>query len=261
MFFKAKSHRLRSLQKLLSEHRLRHDDIGDLSSIEKTDHFIISMPKVATTTIQRGLEQLGRKALHAHTDQSTWAAFEDHYVMRNSGIDLRSLIELRKRSNSRRLYFYFGYREPVSWFLSLGAFGQVSLDDSLITHFEDKFFRQEPWCKYTTGEPRFIIADATGLDPIVIPNGSPFAVQHKKRCTVISYRLDHFDKVSAFIMQNVDARFVNSPHRVNDSTDYAAYRSKFRLPEEKLRRLYDTEVHRAFYTARETEKLIAKWSN
>jgi hypothetical protein len=98
-----------------------HPDIGLLNKASDTDFFVISSPKCGGTAIKRGLERCGHAVIHAHTNITTWDAVSNGDVLRANNVGMEHVLQARLIASSRPLYLFFGYRDPVSWYLSLGA--------------------------------------------------------------------------------------------------------------------------------------------
>lgn len=119
------------VESILSNHRFDNVDVGDLNAALDIDCWIVSIPKASTTSIQRGLERIGHKTIHAHNDPTTYDAFPNGDVLKNAGVMLRDIIRARLEASDRKIHYFFGYREPLAWWVSLA--GQFGMNfDSLI---------------------------------------------------------------------------------------------------------------------------------
>ncbi|ADZ68827.1 hypothetical protein [Polymorphum gilvum] len=235
-------------------------DIGPINEIADIDIFVISPPKCATTSIQRGFERLGHKVLHAHNDLTTHDAFANGAILRRHGVGLLRLIEARQATSRRPAFFFCGYREVVAWYLSLaGQFG-LPMTDDLTVDVPSALDLKMPWKNYSFEEPRRILEAATGLGMTGARAENGVCIQTKGRATLVFYRADRTDVVAQFIRSRIDPGFENRRERENADPAYAEFRARFRLPEPVLRRFYSDPVHAFFYKAEETETLVATYA-
>jgi hypothetical protein len=156
---------LRRARRLLAANTFVNPDIGQLENALDADIFALSMPKCATSAIQRGFDKAGRPALHAHNDVTFYDAFPNGSILRDAGIGLREIVQLRLLANPRTFWIFFGYREPVSWYLSLAGHFSLPLDDTLADNFRNNLERGYPWARYRIEDTAKVILEATGLDP------------------------------------------------------------------------------------------------
>jgi hypothetical protein len=259
MFGLSKARKAATLDKrVFKETSFVNPDVGPLNEALDVDCFVLSIPKCGTTAIQRGLERLGRKVIHAHTNVSTYVAFPNGDELRNNGLGMETILKARLSANSRPVHIFFGYREPVSWYLSLAAFFGLSLDaplrDNIIQNIEGLY----PWTNYRIDDIAWILREATGINILEqsFDHARGYSVFRKSRSRLITYRFDRLDSVRDYIVENLDKNFVLTRERVNHDPAYDAYKGVFLPPAEALERLYRDRWFQHFYTQSERNAWI-----
>lgn len=247
------------VRKVLAENAFINPDVGDINAAQNTDYWIISLPKCATTSIQRGLERTGRRVIHIHTNSSLHGAYPNGNVLQDAGIGVEDLVRARLASSGKKVHCFFGYREPLSWWVSLA--GQFSLDYASLAEDADGLSRHgHPWDKYAIEDMAEIVYKGFGVDI----SGQPFdsdrgvSVREYGNFNLILYRFDRMDAVEDYIRTEIDDRFVMEHDRVNIDENYLTFKTTFKPSSDALRKLYDDPWCRYFYAPAEIEKLLSE---
>jgi hypothetical protein len=237
-------------------------DIGPLNDVLDVDCFVLSIPKCGTTALQRGFERAGQPVIHAHTNASTFAAFANGGVLRDNGLDMETLLRARIETNARPVHVFFGYRDPVSWYLSLAGQFLMNLDDELRDQIVSRLGGSYPWNNYAIDDIALIIERATGISPLDarFDPVRGYGVARSGAVRVITYRLDRLQDVARYIEQEMQPGFALTHERVNGNPVYQAYKDQLRLPRDTLETLYQGQWFNHFYGAAEREKMIGRWS-
>lgn len=248
--------------RLLRDTKFQNDDIGPINEIGAVDRFVISIPKCASTAIQRGFERIGHRVIHAHNNHTTYDAFANGDLLRKQSIGLETLIQIRRRLSAEPIHLFFGYREPVSWYLSLaGHFGMPLTEDLRINiagHLRDTY----PWSNYGFAESRQVIERASGLNLLseAFDTHAGYSILKKGNLHVVLYRFDRMKELETYIRANVDARFEMSRERVNANPDYIDFVNRFRIPAATLRALHGDAIFSHFYDRDEAEQLFSRYA-
>ena len=248
------------VQKVLGENTFENVDIGPINDVLNIDCFVISIPKSGTTALQRGLERVGRRVLHAHNNPTTYEAFANGAVLRESGIGLETVVAARLATNQRPIFFFFGYREPVSWYLSVAGHFSLPMDAALRDNIIENIATRHPWSSYKIEDTVAIVRAATGIDLGTqrFDHARGLDIYAAPGVNLICYRLDRMEAVRDYIVENIDPRFVLTQERVNDDGVYGSYRDKLTLPMATLDRLYDDRWFKHFYTQDEKNALVRR---
>jgi hypothetical protein len=258
------THALRRVRRVLGAVEFSCVDIGPLNDALDVDCFVVSPPKCGTTTLQRGLDRAGQKVIHCHTDVSTFAAFPNGEVLRENRLGMATILRARVAAKpKRRVYIFFGYREPVSWYLSLAGEFRLPLDSALKDGILPNIHSSYPWNLYATDEINDLIADGVGLSPWdqTFDPKKGYAVSSNARATLITYRIDHLEAVAQYIRAEIAPGFVDRFERQNIDPAYNAYASNLVLPRQTLETLYDDRWFRRFYSDAERAALIAAYQD
>lgn len=249
--------------RIFAEASFLNPDIGPLNEALDIDLFVISIPKCGTTAIQRGLERLGRKVIHAHTNRSTYAAFANGDILRSNGLGMETILQARLAANARPLHIFFGYREPVSWYLSLA--GQFSLPSDRVskTGISERIRTEHPWNEYLIEDISRMIARSVGIDILghVFDHRAGFSLLRNKNASVFVYRFDKITKVRDYIVDYLDSGFVLTRERVNEDVRYLTHKASFFLSSEELEQVYNDRWFQHFYTSLERSLLIDSYSS
>jgi hypothetical protein len=252
------------LRLLLRNNKFHNPDVGLLNNIAEIDYFVLSIPKCGTTALQLGFERAGHKVIHAHTDQSTFEAFPNGSLLKNASYGMDKFLRLRCQERSKNpVYIFFGYREPVSWYLSMAHHFNIPLDDDLRALTVDRIHCKYPWNKYLISVISDIIGKGVGIYP------SQYTFDHKAGFTVISarnvnlvlYRLDRINMLANYIIRYVEKNFILRQERVTSDPRYLAYKQSFAVPRPTLEELFADEYFRRFYNDHEKAELIDKYSS
>ncbi len=233
-------------------------DIGPLNDALDVDCFVISIPKSGTTALQRGLERQGRRVIHAHNNETTYEAFSNGSILRANGLGLGTVLKARLLAKSQPLHLFFGYREPVSWYLSMAGHFSLPLDASLCDNIVENVETRHPWTAYRIDDTASIVREATGMDVLQrdFDHDLGYSLVKKDGVNLICYRFDRLERVRDYIVENVDEGFALTRERVNDDPAYIAYKTSFSPPKDALERLYDDRWFQHFYTPTERDALI-----
>jgi tetratricopeptide (TPR) repeat protein len=254
---------LEQLKHLLAAVPFQNPDIGPLNNVAEVDCFVLSMPKCGTSALQRGLEGAGRKVIHTHTDPSTCAAYPNGWILKDGNFGIEQFLRLRLQEKADPIHIFFGYREPVSWYLSIAGQFHLPLTYKLRQEIPDKLEYAFPWNYYRIGDTAYSIRRATGIDPgkQQFDGKAGYSVIRDGRVNLVLFRFDRLASVADYIVQNVEKDFVLRHERVNENARYIAYRKSFTLPETTLRQLYADKWCRMFYSDEERDELVRKYSD
>ena len=252
------------LRLLLRNNKFHNPDVGPLNNIAEIDYFVLSMPKCGTTALQRGFETAGHKVIHAHTDQSTFDAFPNGYHLKNASCGMDKFLRLRCQEESKNpVYIFFGYREPVSWYLSMAYHFNIPLNDGLRALTVDRIHCKYPWNHYLISD----IADTIGKGVDIYPGQYPFdqkagySVISARNVNLVLYRFDRLNMLANYIIRCVEKNFILRQERVTSDPRYIAYGQSFTVPRPILEELYADEYFRKFYNDHEKAELIDKYSS
>jgi len=252
------------LRLLLRNNKFHNPDIGPLNNIAEIDYFVLGMPKCGTTALQRGFERAGHKVIHAHTNQSTFESFPNGSLLKNTSCGMDKFLQLRCQERSKDpVYIFFGYREPVSWYLSMAQYFNIPLNDDLRALTVDRIHCKYPWNHYLISD----IADTIGKAVDIHPGRHTF--DHKAGYSVISarnvnlvlFRFDRLNSLTNYITRYVEKSFILRYERVSSNPRYLAYGQSFTVPRTILEELYADEYFRTFYNDHEKAELIDKYSS
>ena len=254
--------KLRSIEATLARNKFVNEDIGPIGKIATVDKFVISMPKVASTAIQRGFLKLGQDVIHAHNNPTTYDAFPNSDKLRDAGITLERLCQYRDEVNPDPMFFFFGYREPVSWYLSMASQFSLPLDEKLKENILTNISRERPWMKYKFRESQKVVESATGIRLLdgKFDHASGLSVIKRGKISVILYRFDRLHELSQYTRSNIEPRFELNLERINENSAYKAYCQSFRLYRDTLEKLYANPVFSFFYTAEEATRFVEKYA-
>jgi hypothetical protein len=246
---------------LLKETKFTNEDIGPINEIAAVNKFVISIPKCGTTAIQRGFERIGHRVIHAHNNPTTYEAFSNGDRLRCAQIALETLVKLRRHLNTQPIHLFFGYREPVGWYLSLAGHFGVPLTEKLRAGIVSDLHYAYPWNKYRFAESQRIVESASDLKLLSgsFDTRAGYTTLHNRNIKVVLYRFDRMRELERYIKQNIDERFEMKNERVNMDYDYRNFVNKFRLPANTLKTLYGDSVFSYFYDRSESEQLVSKY--
>ena len=249
------------IRRILAENHFHNLDIGSFNDVENVDIFVISMPKTGTTSLQFGFEGIGRKVIHAHNNPTTYAAFSNGDVLEKSGIGLEEVAGLRVLNPDRPVYFFFGVREEVGWYLSMAGQFRVKLNDQLRDGIVENISGVYPWSRYRFEESLAVVEKLTGISLFAqsFDADKGYSVVTRGHINLVLYRADRMLALESFIRARVDDGFRMKRERTNDDPEYIEYVSRFRLDEATLKSVYDNEVHRFFFTEADTSRLMTRY--
>jgi hypothetical protein len=248
-------------REVLSQNSFVNPDIGHLEICAESDVFVFSMPKCATSAVQRGFDAAGRPALHAHNNPTLYDAFSNGAVLKKAGVGLEQLMRLRLRDNSRSLYVFFGYREPVSWYLSLAGHFHVELNQDLKDRIRTNLTSGYPWARYGIAETLGLIEAGTGIDIWRKPfdRSAGYSRYSKGNAHLIVYRFDRLAELERMIVSDIEPGFVMRHERANANATYLEYVRDFRLTGDVLEDLFGGEFFDYFYSPSERKDLINRY--
>jgi hypothetical protein len=252
---------LKITRDLLSRNIFVNPDIGRLELAAQADAFVFSMPKCATSAIQRGFDNAGRPALHAHNNPTFYDAFSNGAILRQAGVGLEQIIRLRRLDNARPLFIFFGYREPVSWYFSLAGHFQLELNAGLRGDIISNLASGYPWARYKIGETLALIEAATGIDIWRRPfdRVAGYSRYSKGNVHLIVYRYDRLRELEHMIVDEIEPRFVMRRERVNTNSAYLQYVRDLRLDEAVLDKVMSGKFFDYFYAPAERRQLMGRY--
>lgn len=248
---------------VLRRHKFENPYIGPINDVASTDFFVISLPKTATTSIQRSLEARGHRVIHAHNTSTTYDAFvANGKVLRRAGITLESLVQYRLAARPDPIYMFFGYRDPVTWYLSLAGHFGLDLNQDLKRNIVRNLEWAHPWNDYkfeTTKEIVEAVAGVSLLDED-FDSSRGYSVIRSGQINVVLYRFDKVKHVADYVSGVLKSPFSINSERVNADGAYKKYVDEFKLPSRVLESLYDNDVMSFFYSKRDVESLLARFA-
>jgi hypothetical protein len=220
------------------------------------------MPKCATSAIQRGFDNIGRPALHAHNNPTLYDAFANGVILREAAVGISEIVRLRLAANPRPFHIFFGYREPVSWYLSLAGHFGLELDDTLARDFLSNLKSGYPWVRYPIQDTLDLIESSTGIDiwKASFDTRQGYSVLENGNARLVLYRFDRLSELEAMIVQDIDPAFRMRRERTNEDPVYRRYVSNVRLSAPTLKQVFAGRFFDYFYTPRERDLLFARWS-
>jgi hypothetical protein len=253
---------LKIAREVLKGNSFVNPDIGHLETFVESDVFVFSMPKCATSAIQRGFDAAGRPALHAHNDPTFHDAFPNGDLLRRSRVGLEQIMRLRLSDNRAPLYIFFGYREPVSWYLSLAGHFHLRLDSDLRENIQSNISSGYPWVRYRIADTLRSIEAGTGIDiwRSSFDQKAGYSKYSRGNAHLILYRFDRLDELERLIVRDIEPGFVMRHERTNGAADYLQYVKDFRLPSSVLYDLLAGEFFDYFYGASERKCLMERYS-
>lgn len=179
----------KTISRLLSENLFENKDIGPINDIASVNEFIISIPKCATSSLQRGFESIGHSVIHAHNNSTTYEAFVNGDLLRRAGIDLEALVGFRQSQSKHSIHFFVGYREPVSWYLSLAGHFGIPLTEELNRQIDSNLDHAYPWSKYKFSSTQNVVEKASGIHLFSksFNHQSGYVVLNRLNVTVVLY--------------------------------------------------------------------------
>lgn len=270
----------------LATHRFFHPDIGDLNALASTNLFVISIPKCGTTSIQMGLQAAGHRVVHAHVDDSTFRNISNGDLLRSRGWGMATFIRHRLAASrgwkavwseclencsrflgcpparpGTRVTIFSGFREPISWYLSLAFYYGLRSLPGLQDEFLENFSQRPPWATYSFSNTFQLLKDCTGIDVLrhPFPAADGLLAIRKRHVTLVLYRLDRLDAVEQYITRNIDPHFRLSACRINESAEYRARIEDFILSDETIASLWQDRYVQHFFTAAEFADLTRRF--
>jgi len=242
--------------RVLREARFENPDIGPLNDAMEVDYFVISIPKCGTTAIQRGIEGVDRKVIHAHTNASLYAAFANGDVLMNNGVGLEAILKARLAVNSKPIQMFFGYREPISWYLSVAGHFGLEMDESLERDIIDRAATY-PWNNYGIDDVNQIYRQGTGVNVLTCEfnHKAGIGLFQQKGVNLLTYRLDRIAEVQTYIAENIHGAFKLNQERVNADPNYNAIKKALSVAPRALAELYSNRWFRHFYAPAERDAL------
>jgi hypothetical protein len=219
-----------TFEESLKTYEYQQEDIGNLSEIPNTDIFVLSLPKCGTTSIADGFRNLGIKAIHAHTNESTWHYVTNGHILRENGWGMEHFIQHRLRTNPKEITIYTGFRDPISWYLSLMTHYTEILTLELQQNFICNLYNAEPWSSFSYVKQFKLIETCTGINilehefdqknGLTVIKGSGFQL--------VLFRLDKINNLEAHIKKTTP-EFCLANKRINTSDGYARIKSLFKV--------------------------------
>lgn len=222
---------------------------------------MISIPKCGTTALQKGFERIGHSTIHVHNNFTTYEAFINGDMLRRAGIGVETLVMFRRYLSAEPIHIFCGYREPVSWYLSLaGHFGMPFTED-LREKIVGNLRYEYPWNRYKFGDTRRVVEYAAGVKLFAenFDASAGYTILRNGNIHVVLYRLDRMGELENYIKENIDNRFEMKMERVNRDDSYVDFVKRFRLPVETLMTLFSCKVFSYFYDQAESAQLVSKY--
>ena len=251
-----------TIQKVLLENRFDNSDIGPINDIPRVSKFVISIPKCATTAIQKGFEDIGQAVIHAHNDPTTYAAFPNGDRLQAEDIGLAALLRFRRHVTREPVHVFFGYREPIDWCLSLAGHFGLPLNDELKATIAGNCRGASPWNRYDVKQTQKIVEAGTGIKLFEQPfdQEKGYSVRRRGNMNVVIYRFDKMQNLENYIRKKLDRRFRLKLQRVNANEDYVKFVRTFKLPVATLKELYSDRVFSYFYNEGDVARFIARYA-
>ena len=120
-----------SIDILLRLFTFTHSDIGCLNKIKEIDWFIISIPKCGTTSLAQGLRKFNKHLIQTHTNEKTYRALTNGHLLRAKKVGMEDFIRYRLKKIPKEIFVCSGFRESISWYLSLAYHRNIPLDNNL----------------------------------------------------------------------------------------------------------------------------------
>lgn len=234
---------------------------------------VYQMSKVGSSTVQETLHEAGIPPLHVHfVDAEHWEKASDLYTEKNEPLPHHfhtgRLVRLWLNCASRQVRVVTLVRDPIARYVS-GAFEVGRLKGVPTGEFENALrvlreqLTEEGVLRYPYRWFDWEIKPVFGVDVLEHP--------FNREKGVGRIRQDHVDILILTLEQlseripTVLSDFVGAPlslrkSRVRKEQTYVRVKRHLTLPEPTVRRLYDTEWMRHFYSPHHIERFVRRWS-
>jgi hypothetical protein len=186
-------------EKILDEKLFYQDDIGNLNKILDTNIFVISLPKCGTTSIREGFKNLNFRVIHCHINSSTFNNISNGDILKENNWGMEHFVKYRLESKPDEITIFSGFRDPVTWYMSMAFFCNNIPQDS--HNFLKNLYSEPPWSTYNFREHFDLIKNITGINifEYEFDRESGFLILKKDRINLIIYRFDKLKSLETYI--------------------------------------------------------------
>lgn len=234
-------------EECLKKYSFEQQDIGNLNDVLDTNYFVISIPKCGTTSITDGLRKIGHKVIHAHVNCNTYHNMKHGFVLRDHNWGLEHFV-WRRLKKSNKITMFSGFRDPISWYLSLYFHHTSNIIPSLQENFYNNLYNEYPWSYYSFGEHFNLIKTCTGIDILEhdFDKENGILVIENDMVKLVLYRLDKIVNLEKYISTNVPG-FSLTRGRINKHDIYKNYVNNFRINQSDVSNLKKDPYVRFFF--------------
>ncbi|MEZ5003165.1 MAG: putative capsular polysaccharide synthesis family protein [Chitinophagales bacterium] len=246
---------------LISNYEFIHKDIGTLNKIVDTNYFVISMPKCGTTSLKKGFINLNENVIHTHTNETGYKSLSNGQLLRKNQLGMDSFIQYRLKKNTAPIYIFSGYREPISWYISLSQQFKIELTDSLKENIIYNLKEKSPWKNYLPDEQFRLIEKCAGikLEDHVFDKEKGFYHIKNGKLNLLLYRIDALSELEKYISENILPGYKLVTGRVNDNSLYVNFKRNFKLSPLQIDEVYNFPYLNYFYKNSAIDALKAKF--
>lgn len=240
-----------------------HEDIGDLSKLHETDYFIISMPKCGTTSLRLGFQALNKNIIQTHIDDTMFDSLSNGYILRRRNFRLKNLIDYRLRTKQGDIYIFSGYRDPISWYLSLANQFSLSLNGDLKNNLLRNLKEHFPWKQHSAKVEFELLETIVGVKLFDMPFDKVRGIRVQKvgRVTWVVYRLDKLNELENYIRTFINKDFTLINGRVDETDEYLHYKRNFKLSSDIINSIFADEYPKYFFADEQITELKVKYLN
>ena len=234
---------------------------------------VYQMSKVGSSTVQETLHEAGIPSLHVHfVDAEHWEEASNLYTENNEPLPHHfhtgRLVRLWLNQTNRQVRVVTLVRDPIARYVS-GAFEVGNLKGVPTGGFEEALrvlreqFAEEDVLRYAYQWFDWEIKPVFGVDVLEHPFDREKGVGRIRRDNVdiLILTLEQLsDRVPTVLSDFVGAPLVLRKSRVRKEQTYSRVKRHLTLPEQTVRRLYDTEWMRHFYSTHDIEQFVRRWS-
>jgi len=234
---------------------------------------VYQMSKVGSSTVQETLHEAGVPSLHVHFVESEhWEAASGMYAESNVPLPHHfhtgRLVRLWLNRTNRQVRVVTLVRDPIARYVS-GAFEVSNLKGMPTSEFEKALqtlrdqLTNEDALQYAYQWFNREIEPIFGVDVLEHPFNREKGVGRIRRenVDILILTLEQLNnRVSTVLSDFVETPLSLCRSRVRKEGTYLRIKKELALPEHTVRRLYDNEWMRHFYSAHEIERFVHRWS-
>ncbi len=241
------------LQFLMKILRFENEDIGKINSIGNIQYLIISMPKCGTTTIKQGFERVKHDVIHTHTDETCYTSLSNGDILKAKRVGLKQLIEYRLKRNSEKVVIFSGYRDTISWYLSMANQFDIDLDKTLENDIVNNLRLVRPWQNHSPFIQFSIIHDITGINifDFHFDKEKGFGVIEKENIILVIYKIEGLKNLENYIRERFIRDYALVEGRVASDIQYKRFINGFKVNSTELDEIINNKFMKYFYSEKQ----------